>query len=119
LPILNMNHTGIKVKDLKKAFHFYNKVLNIPKVQVIGPEDNPKYVFLQGLELKQKRPEDREVSFIHVGFEVCNIEEVYEELKKNVVFKGPIKDRKFVNEKKAVKFASFTDPDGNIVEIVE
>jgi catechol 2,3-dioxygenase-like lactoylglutathione lyase family enzyme len=119
LPILNMNHTGIKVKDLKKAFHFYNKVLNIPKVQVIGPEDNPEYVFLQGLELKQKRLEDGEVSFTHVGFEVSNIEEVYEELKKNVVFKGPIKDKKFVKEKKAVKFASFTDPDGNIVEIVE
>ncbi len=120
MPILNMIHTGIKVKDLKTTAHFYNEVLKVPKVLVIGPDDNPEYVFLQGLEFKQKAPKDENVSFTHIGFEVSNIEEVYEELKKKgVAFKRPIENKVFEPEKKAAKVASFYDPDGNTVEIVE
>jgi len=120
LPILNMNHTALRVKDVKKANQFYHDILKLPTIRTIGPSDNPRLVFLQGLELSQIRPEQGSVSFSHLGLEVSKIEEVYEELKKKgVVFDGPVRDVKFEAEKKAVKVAFFNDPDGNRVELVE
>ena len=116
-----MNHTALRVKDMNEAFHFYHEVLKLPIVRTIGPDDNPRIVFLQGIELSRIRPEDQSgVSFSHLGLEVSRIEEVYEELKKRgVVFDGPVRDIKFEEERKAVKVAFFRDPDGNRVELVE
>lgn len=121
MPILNMNHTSIHVEDLKKAFHFYHEVLGLPVVRRIGPEDNPRIVFLQGLELSRTRPENEgSGGFSHLGLEVSNIEEVYEELKeKGIVFDMPVRDIRFEAEGKAVKIAFFRDPGGNRVELVE
>ncbi len=115
-----MNHVAVRVRDVKKAFHFYHEILKIPTVRIIGTDNDPRTVFLQGLELSQINPEERDVSLSHLGLEVSNIEEVYEELmKKGVVFDGPVRDVKFEKEKKAVKVAFFNDPDGNKVELVE
>lgn len=121
MPILNINHTSIRVKDLKKAFHFYHEVLGLPVVLRIGPEDDPRIVFLQGLELSRFRPEDEDSGgFSHLGLEVSNIEEVYEELKgKGIVFDMSVRDVRFEAEGKAVKIAFFRDPDGNRIELVE
>lgn len=120
MPILNMNHVAVRVRDVKKGFHFYHEILKIPTVRVIGPDDDPRMVFLQGLELSQIKPEHSGVTFSHLGLEVSKIEEVYEELmKKGIVFDGPVRDVKFEKEKKAVKIAFFNDPDGNKVELVE
>lgn len=120
MPILNMNHTAFLVKDVNASFHFYHDVLNIPIVRLVGPESNPQIVFLQGLELTQMKQENGNASFDHIGLEVSNIEEVYERLSKNgIVFDAPIKDVILEVEKKAVKIAYFSDPDGNKVELVE
>jgi len=115
-----MNHTALRVKDVKKAHQFYHEVLKLPIVRLIGEDDNPRIVFLQGLELSQIRPEHDGATFSHLGLEVSKIEEVYEDLKKKgVVFEGPVRDVKFEKEGKAVKVAFFNDPDGNRVELVE
>lgn len=121
MSILNMNHTALRVKDMKKAFDFYHDVLKLPVVRVLGPKDSPRVAFLQGIELSRIRPEDQSgVSFSHLGLEVSGIDEVYEELKKKgVVFDGPVRDIKFEEERKGLKLAFFRDPDGNRVELVE
>ena len=118
--ILNMDHTALRVKDVKKAYHFYHEILSLPTIRTIGPNDDPRIAFLQGIELSQIRPEHNGVSFSHLGLAVSKIEEVYEDLKdKGVVFEGPVREVKFEEEKKAVKIAFFNDPDGNRVELVE
>ena len=121
MPILNMNHTSIRVKDLEKSFHFYHEVLGLPVVRRIGPEANPRIVFLQGLELSRAGPEEESSGgFSHLGLEVSNIEAVYEELKeKGVPFDVPVREIRFEDEGKAVKIAFFRDPDGNRIELVE
>lgn len=121
LPILNMNHTALRVMDVKKAFHFYHEVLELPVVRIIGPEESPRIVFLQGIELSGRRPEDESTDcFSHLGLEVSDIKEVVEELKKKgIVFDTEVRDIKFEEEGKAVKITFFKDPDGNRVELVE
>jgi catechol 2,3-dioxygenase-like lactoylglutathione lyase family enzyme len=116
-----MNHTALRVKDMKKAFQFYHETLRLPVVRTIGPEDNPRVVFLQGIELSRVRPEDAGgASFSHFGLEVDGIEEACDKLKKRgIAFEGPVRDIKFEEERKAVKVAFFRDPDGNRVELVE
>ena len=118
---LNLNHLAICVKDMKKAYKFYNKVLGLPVVRITGTEENPQRVTLQGLELSIIRPESEDAGgFSHVGFEVSNIEKIYEALKeKGVVFDMPVRDIKMEAEGKAVKIVFFRDPDGNRIELVE
>lgn len=118
---INLNHLALRVKDLKKVYDFYHKVLGLTVVRITGTEDNPRRVTLEGLELSPIRPlsEDTE-GFSHVGFEVSNIEKIYEELKqKGVLFDMPVRDIKMEAEKKAVKILFFRDPDGNRIELVE
>ena len=116
-----MNHTALRVKDVKKTFHFYHEVLGLPIVRIIGSKKNPRLVFLQGIELSGiKSGEENLGSFSHLGLEVSNIEEVYDELtEKGIEFETPVRDIKFEEEGKAVKITSFKDPDGNRVELVE
>ena len=56
MPILNVNHTALRVKNLKKALNFYHEVLGLPIVQIIGSKNEPKIVFLQGIELSGIKP---------------------------------------------------------------
>jgi len=108
------------VKDVRRAYRFYHETLKLPIDRIIGSESSPRVVFLQGVELSQARPEQGPAGFSHLGLQVERIEEVCEDLrKKGIVFEGPVRDVKFEDEKKAVKVAFFTDPDGNRVELVE
>ena len=121
MPILNMNHTSLHVEDVKRAYHFYNEVLGLDVVRIIGSEESPSIVFLQGIELSKRRPNEEGAGcFSHLGLEVENIEEVVKELeRKGVVFETEIRDIIFEKEKKAVKITFFRDPDANRVELVE
>jgi len=116
-----MNHTSLRVKDVKKSFQFYHEVLGLPVERTIGTKESPRIVFLQGIELSHRRPEDDNTGcFNHLGIEVSNIEEVVKALKeKGVVFDTEIRDITFEEEEKAVKITFFRDPDGNKVELVE
>ena len=121
MSILNMNHTSLHVEDVKRAYLFYNEVLGLDVVRIIGSEESPRIVFLQGIELSKKRLDEESAGcFSHLGLEVENIEEVVKELeRKGVVFETEIRDIKFEEERKAVKITFFRDPDGNRVELVE
>lgn len=119
MPILNMNHTSIRVKDLNKAYQFYKEVLGLPVVRIIGSEKDPRLVFLEGIELSKSENKE-ELGFSHLGLEVENIEEVCKDLtKKGVNFESTLRDIEFKEEGKAVKIIFFKDPDGNRVELVE
>lgn len=121
MPILNMNHTSLRVKDVKKSFQFYHDVLGLPVERTIGPNESPRIVFLQGIELSHRRPEEDSTGcFNHLGIEVSKIDEVIKALKeKGVVFDTEIRDIKFEENEEAVKIIFFRDPDGNKVELVE
>ncbi|MFQ6074506.1 MAG: VOC family protein [Candidatus Bathyarchaeia archaeon] len=125
-PRISTNHISIRVKDLQEAFRFYHEVLQLPIVRIIGPEDNPRLIFLQGLELSQRKPEeawvppDKTGFFDHIGFEVENIEEWIERLEaEGVQFTLRFRDIRFEEEKKAVKVSFFLDPSGIPLELVE
>lgn len=122
MPILNMNHASLRVRDVKKSLHFYHEVLGLPVVRTLGPKESPRTVFLQGIELTSRKPEEEYdvIGFNHLGLEVNMIEDVVKELKsKGIVFETDIRDIKFEEEGEAVKITFFKDPDGNKVELVE
>ena len=120
MSILNVNHAALRVRDLKKAVHFYRDLLGIPTARIIGPVEDPRIVFLQGIELSAVQPGSEEAGFSHLGLEVRHIEKVCEELKgKGITFDTPLRDVTFDEEGKAVKIITFKDPDGNRVELVE
>ncbi len=123
---LATNHLSLKVKDLQAAFQFYHHLLQLPIVRIIGPPDNPRLIFLQGLELSQLRPGDEWVPppktgfFGHIGFEVENIDAWIERLEAaGVQFTTRFRDVKFEDEKLAVKVSFFLDPSGIPLELVE
>ena len=52
-----MNHTAVRVKDLEASVRFYHEVLGLPILRTLGDPDNPRVVFLPGVELSQKKEE--------------------------------------------------------------
>jgi catechol 2,3-dioxygenase-like lactoylglutathione lyase family enzyme len=125
-PKLSTNHLSLKVKDLQASFRFYHHILQLPVVRIIGPQDNPRLIFLQGLELSQVGPDDEWVPppktgfFGHIGFEVENIDAWIERLEAaGVQFTLRFRDVRFEDEKMAVKVSFFLDPNGIPLELVE
>ena len=118
-----VNHTAIKVKNLKESVKFYHEVMGLPIVRHIGPADNPRVVFLPGVELSQlKEGESSETPgfFNHIGIAVDNIEEACERLEaKGVEFETPLKELEFPEINQRLKLAFFRDPDGIMVEYVK
>ncbi len=123
---LATNHISLKVKDLQESFRFYHKILQLPIVRIVGPKDNPRVIWLQGIEISQIRPGDERVSssqtgfFGHIGFEVENIEAWIEKLEaEGVQFTRRFDDIKFEEEKLGLKLSFFPDPDDISCELVE
>ena len=123
---ISTNHISLKVKDLQESLHFYNHVLQLPVVRIIGPKNQPRLIFLQGLELSQINSDEEWLSpeqagfFGHIGFEVENIEAWIERLEQaGVQFTTRFRDVKFKEEKMAVKVSFFLDPNGIPLELVE
>ncbi len=123
---LSTNHISLKVKDLQESLRFYNQLLQLPIERIIGPKDNPRLIFLKGLELSQIQPDDEWVPplktgfFGHIGFEVEDIDAWIKRLEaEGVQFTLRFRDVKFENEKMAVKVSFFLDPSGIPLELVE
>jgi len=123
---LSTNHISLKVKDLQASFRFYHEILQLPIVRIVGPKDNPRIIWLQGLEISQIRPDAERVPpsktgfFDHIGFEVENIEAWIERLEEaGVHFTRRFGDIKFEDEKLGLKLSFFLDPDGISCELVE
>jgi lactoylglutathione lyase len=123
---LSTNHISLKVKDLQASFRFYHELLQLPIVRMVGPKDNPRIIWLQGLDISQIRPDVESVPppktgfFGHIGFEVENIEAWIERLEvAGVQFTRRFGDVKFEDEKLGLKLSFFLDPDGISCELVE
>lgn len=123
---LATNHISLKVKDLQVSFRFYHEILQLPIVRTVGPTDNPRVIWLQGIEISQIRPDDEHVPssqpgfFGHIGFEVENIEAWIDKLEaEGVQFTRRFDDIKFEDEKLGLKLSFFLDPDGISCELVE
>lgn len=118
-----VNHVSIKVKDLAESVKFYHEIIGLPIVRHIGPADNPRVVFLPGVELSQ-RGEDASGEtpgfFNHIGIAVDNIEETCEHLEaQGVEFETPLKEIVFEEIQERLQLAFFRDPDGIMVEFVK
>ena len=123
---LATNHISLKVKDLQESFRFYHKILQLPIIRTVGPKDNPRVIWLQGIEISQIRPDDEQGPpsttgfFGHIGFEVENIEAWIKKLEaEGVQFTRRFDDIKFEDEKLGLKLSFFLDPDGISCELVE
>jgi lactoylglutathione lyase len=118
-----VNHTAIKVKNLAESVKFYHEVMGLPIIRHIGPADNPRVVFLPGVELSQL-PEGQSSEtpgfFAHIGIAVDNIEEACKRLEEyGVKFETPLREIVFEEIKQRLQLVFFKDPDGIMVEYVK
>jgi len=121
---LTFDHAALKVKNLKVSFKFYHEILGIPLVRTISSGDDHTLIFLQGLELSQRNKTETMAqkccNFDHIGIEVKDIDKVVKNLKsKGVRFVSPIRKKRFEGIKKEAKLATFNDPDGIKIELLE
>jgi catechol 2,3-dioxygenase-like lactoylglutathione lyase family enzyme len=104
------------VSDLKKASKFYGEILGLEKKyeysSYVGFECGGVEI---GLNPKPRREECDEQTSSSVEFLVDDVEKVYNHLKsKSVKFVKELHEESWGG-----KEASFTDPDGNVLEIVQ
>ncbi|MCJ7632751.1 VOC family protein [Candidatus Bathyarchaeota archaeon] len=120
MPILGLAHFMIQANDLKATLHFYNKVMEMPLVQLRGTEDNPQFLKFRDIEITQRKdptkiPSPDVCSISHIAFHVDNIEEVVKRMKKKgASFLTPINVTK-----EGVKWIMCRDPDGNKIEVTD
>jgi len=118
-----VNHTAIKVKNLQESVKFYHEKMGLPIIRHIGPADNPRVVFLPGVELSQLgegQSSETPGFFNHIGIAVDNIEEACERLEEHgVEFETPLKEIEFPEINQRLQLVFFKDPDGIMVEYVK
>ena len=118
-----VNHTAIKVKDLAESVKFYHEIMGLPIVRHIGPADNPRVVFLPGVELSQLSEDQSSETpgfFAHIGIAVDNIEEACKHLEEQgVEFETPLREIVFEEIQQRLQLVFFKDPDGIMVEYVK
>ena len=115
---LGIGHVHLKVSDLKKAEHFYTKILNF-KVS----ERASNYLFLtlgkkhHDLALQEiknaEKPSENAVGLYHFAIEAKSFKELanlYFKLKNNGIAVSPI-------DHGISKTLYFSDPDGNGIEV--
>jgi lactoylglutathione lyase len=117
------NHISIKVKNLAESVKFYHEMMGLPITRQLGPADNPRTVFLPGVELSQlPEGQDSETPgfFSHIGIAVDNIEEACKRLEEHgVEFENPLREIVFEEIQQKLQLAFFKDPDGIMVEYVK
>ncbi|MFQ6040394.1 MAG: VOC family protein [Candidatus Poribacteria bacterium] len=118
-----VNHVSIKVKNLAESVKFYHEIMGLPIIRHIGPADNPRVVFLPGVELSQMSEDQSSETpgfFAHIGIAVDNIEEACKRLEEHgVEFETPLKEIVFEEIQQRLQLAFFRDPDGIMVEYVK
>jgi catechol 2,3-dioxygenase-like lactoylglutathione lyase family enzyme len=118
-----VNHVSIKVKNLAESVKFYHETMGLPIIRQLGPADNPRTVFLPGVELSQlPEGQSSEVPgcLAHIGIAVDNIEEACKRLEEHgVEFETPLREIVFEEIQQRLQLAFFRDPDGIMVEYVK
>ena len=118
MTVLGLSHFMIQAKDLKATLHFFNKVMGLPVLRLMGTEDNPRFVIFRDIEISQRKdvtaiPDPDTASLLHIAFYVDNIEEIVDQMtKRGAQFFVPIT----VN-RDGSKWAMCRDPDGNRIEV--
>lgn len=115
------NHTALKVKDLDAAVHFYHDLVGLPIIMKIGPADNPRSVFVSGIQLSRQTEDPGSNPygiFDHVGIAVDNIEEVCAHLEAaGCRAETPLERRTLPGVERDILLAFYRDPDGNKLEL--
>ena len=117
------SHVALKVKDLEASVRFYHDVVGLPILRKFGSPENPRAVFVSGIQLVRGSAEPGPNPygiFDHVGVAVENIVEACAHLDA-AGFKAdtPLNKRSFpeLNDRELLS-AYYRDPDGNRVELV-
>jgi lactoylglutathione lyase len=117
------NHVALRVKDLEASVRFYHQVMGLPILRRFGPADNPRAVFVSGIQLVRQTQDPGPAPsgvFDHVGIAVANIAEVCARLDAaGYSADTPLNKRTFpeLNDRELLS-AYYRDPDGNRVELV-
>ena len=141
-----VHHIGIIVKDLDKTIAFYNKLFGMePDIRTevnnspgmaaqFGVDsvdaklafydvDNTSIEFIEVVQPKESLEQLKVYvpGAKHLCFQVDNAEEVYQEMRSaGYKFEAPVVHYDEKQPKlKGINWAYFTDPDGNILEIME
>jgi catechol 2,3-dioxygenase-like lactoylglutathione lyase family enzyme len=115
------NHVAIRVKDLERVADFYENVLGLERLRVMGDPARPRGIFLPGVQLVRAEEDDPTVKgvFDHVGLSVDNIDEVCANLAAHgVEFETPLNERHVPEVGRRLKMCFFRDVEGNRIELV-
>jgi len=129
--IKTMDHIGILTNDLQRSVEFYTDVLGfsisakmeMDGLTIIFVEKEGSKIELMGYKNVPKRPENIQLEMgdnslsinDHITFSVDDMEATVDELrKKNVTF-----DMDPIQLEGGIKMASFKDPNGLLIELVE
>jgi lactoylglutathione lyase len=124
-------HTSIRTSNVDKSIDFYTRLLGLSLISRREiPQNNAEIAFLQDpagtgakLELtlyrKQAKfiqPEYEDRLFDHLAFEIRNMEQTIEIMRKNNV---TITDEPFKLGSAGPLIAFIEDPDGTLIELIE
>jgi catechol 2,3-dioxygenase-like lactoylglutathione lyase family enzyme len=129
--IKTMDHIGILTNDLQRSVEFYTDVLGfsistkmeMDGLTIIFVEKESSKIELMGYKNVPKRPENIQLEMgdnslpinDHITFSVDDMEATVDELReKNVTF-----DMDPIQLEGGMKLASFKDPNGLLIELVE
>ena len=117
------NHVCLKVRDLDSALGFYRDLLGLPVLRTLGPTDEPRFVWLPGLQLA-RQTEDPGPNpygvFDHVGIAVQNLDAIRERLDAaGCPIERPYNRLHFPEIGRDVVTIFYRDPDGNLVELLQ
>ena len=129
MQILGTHHVGLSTANLPRLRAFYVETLGLP---VVGAFAGHNIVFVQAgstvVELiEEADPPDpapaqprgfRRRGWQHLAWEVDDVDSAYAELSaRGIAFTLPPEN--FPLEAPALRIAFFTDPDGNLIELVQ
>jgi lactoylglutathione lyase len=124
-------HTSIRTSNLERSIDFYNRFLGLKLLNKLEiPQNNAEIAFLQDPEEKgatleltfyrnQKKfiqPDYEDRLFDHLAFEVKNIGNTIDEMRKKGV---TITDEPFKLSPNGPLIAFVEDPDGTLIELIQ
>ena len=117
------NHVCLKVRDLDAALRFYRDLVGLPVTRTMGPADDPRFVWLPGLQLGRQTEDPGPNPYgvlDHVGIAVRNLEEIRARLDAaGCPIERPFGKTHFPELNRDVLTVFYRDPDGNLVELLQ